>query len=107
MKSTCCNNILCVWFFKWYKLLWYSKFQVGCPKNSECKTAKESRYLNPRIESKLSRDNLVDSSRVILCSFAFRVWTDCGKLPEKHGMAYVCWPIVICIANSGHLAVLV
>ena len=41
---------------------------------------KVSRDLNPPIESKLSRDNfdsiaLVDSSHVILCSFAFRVWT--------------------------------
>ena len=33
------------------------KFQVGCPKNSECKTAKVSCNLNPPIESKLSRDN--------------------------------------------------
>ena len=33
----------------------YHRFQVGCPKNSECKTAKVSRDLNPPIES---RDNL-------------------------------------------------
>ena len=26
---------------------WYRKFQVGCPKNSECKTAKVSHDLNP------------------------------------------------------------
>ena len=36
----------------------YHKFQVGCPKNSECKTAKVSRDLDPPTESKLSRDNL-------------------------------------------------
>ena len=36
----------------------YRRFQVGCPKNLECKTAKVSRDLNPPIESKLSRDNL-------------------------------------------------
>ena len=36
----------------------YRRFQVCCPKNSECKTAEVSRDLNPPIESKLSRDNL-------------------------------------------------
>ena len=29
------------------------RFQVGCPKNLDCKTAKVSRDLNPPIESKL------------------------------------------------------
>ena len=53
-----------------YLLYIYRKFQVGCP---ECKTAKVSRDLDP--PPKLSRDNL-DSSHVILCSFAFRVWTE-------------------------------
>ena len=41
-----------------HPLACYRRFQVGCPKNSECKTAKVSRDLNPPIESKLSRDNL-------------------------------------------------
>ena len=31
----------------------YRRFQVGCPKNLECKTAKVLRDLNPPIESKL------------------------------------------------------
>ena len=41
-----------------HRWLQYRRFQVGCPKNLECKTAKVSRDLNPPIESKLSRDNL-------------------------------------------------
>ena len=53
----------------------YRRFQVGCPKNSECKTAKVSRDLNPPIESKLSRDNL-DSIGGFYSIGAFRVWTE-------------------------------
>ena len=53
----------------------YRRFQVGCPKNSECKTAKVLRDLNPPIESKLSRDNL-DSIGGFYSIGAFRVWTE-------------------------------
>ena len=36
----------------------YRRFQVGCPKIRNAKTAKVSRDLNPPLKSKLSRDNL-------------------------------------------------
>ena len=55
----------------------YRRFQLGCPKNSECKTAKVSCDLNPQIESKLSRDNLDSIGGFKLRdTFAFRIfWT--------------------------------
>ena len=61
------------------------RFQVGCPKNLECKTAKVLRDLNPPIESKLS---VVDSSHVILCSFAFQVWME--QATKNTVLTYFC-----------------
>ena len=65
----------------------YRKFQVGCPKNSECKTAKVSHDLNPPIESKLSRDNLDSIGGFKSCDTFAVLHSEFGrsKQPEKHG----------------------
>ena len=68
----------------------YCRFQVSCQKNSECKTAKVSRDLNPPIESKLSRDNL-DSIGGFKSrdTFAVCIPNFLDNQPEIYGMTHI------------------
>ena len=68
----------------------YRKFQVGCPKYSEYKTAKVSHDLNPPIESKLSCDNLDSIGGFKSCDTFTVLHSEFGrsKQPEKHGTTH-------------------